>query len=158
VSKQDLLARLAQAGVQLNDLGSRLFSDSRFTTTASRLTIDTAQLSVADLGFPAGATFAELVTAAALRGLSPCELELAPNFRLQFTDQAEGFVGQPATQNQAPTGAITVASLPISEDDEDPKGFYLRRIDGVLWLRGYRSWAGHIWSAGDEFVFVSNAA
>jgi hypothetical protein len=32
-------------------------------------------------------------------------------------------------------------------------GFYLRRIQGVLWLRGYRSALEHIWSADDRFVF-----
>src|SRR6476661_5482475 len=30
----------------------------------------------------------------------------------------------------------------------------LRRIDGVLWLRGYRFRPEHIWSAGDHFVFT----
>jgi len=46
-----------------------------------------------------------------------------------------------------------VASAPLAQDDETPKGFYLRRIEGVLWLRGYRSWPGHIWSPQDMFVF-----
>jgi hypothetical protein len=32
-------------------------------------------------------------------------------------------------------------------------GFYLRRIRGVLWLRGYRSPAEHVWEAADRFVF-----
>ena len=58
-------------------------------------------------------------------------------------------------RTQAPPGAITVASLPISEQDDDPTGFYLRRIDGVLWLR---SCAGHVWKADDEFVFQKLAA
>ena len=82
-----------------------------------------------------------------------CPLELGPHLRLQFTDQPEGSLGQPVSQNCAPPGSLTVASAPLAQDDETPKGFYLRRIEGVLWLRGYRSWPGHIWSPQDMFVF-----
>jgi hypothetical protein len=39
---------------------------------------------------------------------------------------------------RAPTGAIHVASEPLSRDVEYPKGFYLRIVDGQAWLRGYR--------------------
>ena len=158
LSKSELLARLEQAAVQINALGRAMFANPRFTTTAASRTVETTECSVAGLGFAKGATFAQLVAAARTRGLSPCELELAPHFRLQFNDQQEGFVGQLPSQNEAPPGSITVASLPISEDDEDPKGFYLRRIDGVLWLRGYRSWAGHIWSSRDVLLFAGHAA
>ncbi|MGO1200370.1 MAG: hypothetical protein ACTMKY_10790 [Dermabacteraceae bacterium] len=38
---------------------------------------------------------------------------------------------------RAPRGALHVLSAPLSEDHEYPKGFYLRRVDGVSWLRGY---------------------
>jgi hypothetical protein len=153
VSKSALLAHLESQGVHLNELGRKLFADARFSTSTVPRTIETAQVTVSNLGFTSGATIAEIFAAAASRGLGPCGLELAPHMRLQFMDQTEGSATQREFRNEAPPGAITVASLPISEDDEDPKGFYLRRIDGLLWLRGYRSWAGHLWKAGDEFVF-----
>ena len=41
----------------------------------------------------------------------------------------------------------------LSDDDEVPKGFYLRRIEGVLWLRGYRAGAEHVWSPDDRLLF-----
>ena len=53
-------------------------------------------------------------------------------------------------------GAITIASAILTEDDHFPKGFYLRRIKGVLWLRGYRSRPQHIWEHDDHFVFVKD--
>ena len=86
-------------------------------------------------------------------GLSLCPLELAPHLRLQYLDQPEGYSGHPPSQHRAPPGSITVASAQLSEDDDLPKGFYLRRIEGVLWLRGYRCGAEHIWSPEDHFVF-----
>jgi hypothetical protein len=106
-----------------------------------------------ELGFPDGATYQELVAAAERRGLSLCPLELGPHLRLQFPEQPEGFIGQPPSQNRAPPGSITVASVPLANDEETPHGFYLRRIEGALWLRGYRSWPGHIWNSHDVLVF-----
>jgi len=49
--------------------------------------------------------------------------------------------------------AITIASEPLTQDDDFPKGFYVRRIKGALWLRGYRAGAAHIWEADDHLLF-----
>lgn len=40
------------------------------------------------------------------------------------------------------------------EDDDFPKGFYLRRINDALWLRGYRADHLHVWNPYDHFIFV----
>jgi hypothetical protein len=72
---------------------------------------------------------------------------------LHYRDQPEGHWGQPVRQHQAPSGSITIATERLDDDDDVPKGFYLRRIEGVLWLRGYRSGGEHIWGAGDRFLF-----
>ena len=45
------------------------------------------------------------------------------------------------------------ASDALSRDDEYPKGFYLRVVDGRAWLRGYRCDDGHSWSPDDRFIF-----
>lgn len=154
VSKGDLLLRLHAAGVRLNAYAEALFADDRFVTSPARSLVETVQVTVAELGLPGGATFERLVAQAARRGLRPCPLELGPHLRLSLPDQAEGFVGRQESRNRAPPGSITVASAALSQDDETPKGFYLRRIEGVPWLRGYRSWDGHVWSGQDNFVFV----
>ena len=153
VKKEELRSRLQRAGVLLNEAAATLFANVRFTTSLSSEPMKAATLSVAELGFPDGATFATIVERANRNGLLLCPLELGPHLRLQFTDQPEGSLGQPVSQNCAPPGSLTVASAPLAQDDETPKGFYLRRIEGVLWLRGYRSWPGHIWSPQDMFVF-----
>jgi hypothetical protein len=41
----------------------------------------------------------------------------------------------------------------LAQDESIPKGFYLRRIEGILWLRGYRSGPEHLYSPEDRFVF-----
>ena len=160
VSKAELLRLLTGAHVRLNEAGYQLFSDERFQTLELSAMIESVQTSVEGLGLSGGATFTDIVDAAASAGLSPCPLGLGPRLRLTLLDQPEGSRGMPQTKHRAPPGSITVASPPLSEDDETPKGFYLRRIDGTLWLRGYTSWSGHLWAPTDMFVFarIPNAA
>jgi len=152
-SKAELLSQLERAGVQLNDAARRLFDDERFTTSPVSSLVEIAEVSVAGLGLHDGATMAQIVEQAAARSLALCPLELAPHFRLQYTDQPEGFLGHPPSQHRAPPGSVTVASASLDEDQDTPKGFYLRIIEGTPWLRGYRSWAGHIWSPEDSLAF-----
>jgi hypothetical protein len=157
-TKAELLSDLHAAQVHLNDSALALFENELFTTTSTASIVETVELSAASLGLPSGGTFAQVLDHAARRGLSTCPLELGPHLRLQFVDQPEGFLGHPLSQDRAPPGSVTIASLPPSEDDQVPKGFYLRRIAGVLWLRGYRSWPGHVWSPEDAFVFATARA
>lgn len=154
VAKAELLSRLEAAGVLLNEAAHTLFADPRFTTSPAASRVDVVETSVAALGLPDGGTFAQIVERAAAQDLLLCPLELGPHLRLEFVDQEEGFIGQPLTQHRAPPGSLTLASAPLAEDEETPKGFYLRRIEGVLWLRGYRSWPGHPWSPQDMLAFI----
>lgn len=154
VSKAALLRRLHAAGVQLNEAAQTLFDDARFAPTSTATSVSVRSESVAGLGFREGATFAEIRARSADLGLSLCPLELGPHLRLEDLAQAEGSMGRSEMRHCAPPGALTVLSPPLDDDDETPKGFYLRRIDGTLWLRGYRSWPGHVWSPSDELVFL----
>jgi hypothetical protein len=154
LTKSELLQELRRNSISLNESGERLLVSDLFTTSETRYTVTTVELTVGDLGFPRGATIAEIYTRAAMLGLSRCPLELGPHLRLQYPDQPEGYWGKPFRQHQAPYGSITIASEPLTEDDDFPKGFYLRRIKGELWLRGYRSGPQHVWKADDHFIFV----
>lgn len=153
-TKAELLQCLAKAGVQINPAGHQLFADERFRTLKLPSIVESVQTTVAGLGLSRGGTFAHILEAAAEHGLSVCPLELGPHLRLVLLDQAEGALGFTQTPHRAPPGSITVASAPLSEDDETPKGFYLRRIEGTLWLRGYKSWSGHVWGPEDMFLFA----
>ena len=156
VVKSDLLSQLLKQGVRLNPLAVQLFSDDGFQTSVEQRTLAVVQVSVADLGLSQGGGFEEIAARALARGYSLCPLEVGPHFRLAYADQAEGFLGQTPSQKCAPPGSVTVASQPISEDDDAPKGFYLRVIKGLPWLRGYRSWPGHVWAPTDVLAFVES--
>jgi|CXWL01.1.fsa_nt_gi hypothetical protein len=153
MSRLELVRGLRERDVQLNRHAEVLFEDRRFETLGSRHDIEIAALSVAELGFDDGATHAQIVARASEYGLVECPLEVGPHLRLQFLDQPDSSDGTRLTPGRAPPGCITVASLPLDDTDETPKGFYLRRVDGGLWLRGYQSWSGHIWSSEDVLVF-----
>ncbi|MBS1911231.1 MAG: helicase [Bacteroidetes bacterium] len=149
-----LLTELERCGVQLNDAARTLLACPQFPWSPEWYELSTVELSVRDLGLANGAGISEVRAKAAAIGLLAPPIELAPHMRLQYLDQPEGSLGFPATQHRAPPGSLTIVSAPLSEADDVPKGFYLRRIEGMLWLRGYMSGPDHIWDAGDRLVFV----
>ncbi len=153
MGKSELLAALREHDIQLNQAAESLFQDPRFRTLGGRHVVEIAALSVAELGFGEGATYGQLIARALESGLVECPLEVGPHLRMQFRDQPDSADGKPPTHGRAPPGSITVASSPIDDGDDTAKGFYLRRVAGVSWLRGYRSWPGHIWSPEDVVVF-----
>lgn len=154
-SKTQLLSQLAVVGKELNDAAQALFASELFNVLETTQSLTTVELSVGQLGFSQGATQPQLFEQALSLGMQLAPIELGPHLRLQYLDQPEGFWGHPETKYQAPPGSIQIASAPLSEDDQFPKGFYLRRIKGVLWLRGFWSDLQHVFQPTDRFVFCS---
>ena len=160
LSKNDLLDRMQIAGIKVNAVGLELFADETFRTQQVPSIIEVVQTTIGELGLPHGGVLANVIDAAEARGLALCPLELGSHLRLALPDQEEGAVGFEATEHKAPPGSITVVDYRPRDDEGEYRGFYLRRIEGTLWLRGYTSWAGHIWHAQDRLAFTSarNAA
>lgn len=151
VHKSELIRQLSERQIETNVYAEQLFADERFTTSDVRILLPTIELSVGELGFPEGATLPQVFEKAAELGFQRCPLELAPHLRLQYGEQSDGGSASLPGGNQAPQGS---ASEPLSDDHKFPKGFYLRKIDGMLWLRGYCCDFEHVWQESDRFVFV----
>ncbi len=113
---------------------------------------DVVQCTVGQLGVGTGATLFSIFSKAREAGLSLCPTITGPYLRLAMTAQ-ESAPDAVMSNGSAPSGSITVASAPLDEDDVLPKGFYLRAVNDVLWLRGYRATEGHIWSPDDCLAF-----
>ncbi|MGG5791473.1 helicase [Bacillus cereus] len=154
LTKSQLIQKLQQYSILMNEYGERLLADDKFTTSNTKYSLKTVELTVIDLGFPDGATTDQLFKRASELGLELCPLELGPQLRLEYLEQPEGYLGTASQQHQAPSGSITIASEILTKDDDFPKGFYLRRINGVLWLRGYIADHLHVWKPEDHFIFV----
>lgn len=153
LTKSQLVRRLRELSIRLNRSAVKLFGDDRFITSDTKYALETVELTVGALGYAQGATSDDIFRRARQLGLELCPLELGPYLRMAYLDQPEGSFGTPPRRHQAPAGSVTIASEPLDEDRDTPKGFYLRRIDGILWLRGYVADATHIWNPGDHLVF-----
>lgn len=153
-TKIQLMAELNWKAIHMNELGEQLLSDDRFTLSEYTYQLITVELSVRDFGFTEGASLEQIFEMAEQLGLQIGPLELGPYIRLAYLDQPEGSAGITARTQRAPYGSITIATEIMDASDEFPKGFYLRRINGELWLRGYVADNEHIWDPDDRFVFV----
>jgi hypothetical protein len=153
-SREELRARLIDVGVQFNQAAEDLFSDLRFQPSEQAAEVKVTARSVSDLGLSQGADYVQITERAKEMGLAECPLELAAYLRVQYLDQPVSSKRPKDAEPGSPPGALTVASAPLDDSDETPKGFYLRNIDGTLWLRGYWSDALHSFHPDDVFVFV----
>jgi len=138
----DLRQQLEAAGIGLNERAQLLFEDERYVASESPRQIETVELELRDLGLVDGGTTAEVHRAAIDGGLAICPLEVAPYLRMQWIDQAEG-------------RWVVVSSPLTAGGPEVPTGFYLRRVDGRLWLRGYFASSDYIWPADERVVFCA---
>lgn len=153
LTKSQLFHKLQQYSILMNEYAERLLADERFTTSNTKYNLQTVEITVGDFGFPDGTTTAQIFNRASELGLELCPLELGPYLRLEFLDQPEDYSANLLKRHQAPSGSITIASKFLTEDDDFPKGFYLRRINEELWLRGYCADHLHVWNPNDHFIF-----
>jgi hypothetical protein len=151
LSRLELRAALDGFGVLLNASAEVLLNSAIFD--GQRLeSFDVVQCTVEQLGIRKGATLSSIFSRAHEAGLSLCPNFTGPYLRLAMAGQ-ESAPDSVMSNGSAPSGSITVASAPLDDDDVLPKGFYLRTVNGVLWLRGYRATEEHIWSPDDCFAF-----
>lgn len=149
LSRAELTAELTARGIRLNVHAETLIDE--FEQRAPDL-IGVTERTVEELGFTDGASLSQIFDAALRAGLRLCPADTGPYLRLALIDQPDAS-DSVMSSGRAPSGSVTVASAPVSMDDEHPKGFYLRVVDGESWLRGYRCDDEHVWSPDDRFVF-----
>ena len=137
----ELLQELKEQRIQFNPFALQLFEDQVIQTKQHAQTLSLSIVTPSELGASFGATLAELVAHAALKGLEPCPLAVAPNLLLQ---------GISLTKDEY----VTLASLPLAKEETYPRGLYLRKRDDGLWLRGYRCDDDFIFPPSMKFVFI----
>jgi len=156
LTKSQLLQKLKQHSILLNKFAEQLFTDDKFTVSDKIYSVRTVELKVRNLGFSEGATIHQVYKKANQFDLKLCPLELGPYLRMNYLDQPEGYLGKPFWKNRSPYGAIKIATEILSNDVDFPKGFYLRKIKGVLWLRGYIADDLHVLDPDDHIIFCQN--
>lgn len=151
-TRAQLLRRLEQADVHLNEHARTLLDDPAFDAPAPQ-TLHLVQRSVGQLNFPDGATQPQAFAAARQQGLQLCPVVTGPYLRLALTEQRNA-PDSVLSAGRPPSGAVHVASPPVSQDVDHPKGFYLRVVDGQAWLRGYRCDDSYVWPADVYLTFA----
>ncbi|WP_424023802.1 hypothetical protein [Microbacterium sp.] len=154
LSREELLAQLSAEGVLLNAHAEMLIAGPAFDNISGGEKISITARSLIDLGLVDGASLSQIYARAEAQGLHLCPPVTAPYLRLATREQASA-PDAVLSSRRAPSGSLTVAARAPWEDDELPKGFYLRVIEGQTWLRGYRCDDEHIWSPDDRFAFRS---
>lgn len=148
--KVELLNKLDESKIKLNEFAYRIFNSDRFNPSGLSSAITIIECSLSDLGLISGGDWEAIEKAIYTFKLAHCPIELAPYIRFLYADQAESRVD---SINRNPPGAITIFSKPLFEDDDFPRGFYLRNFDGAMWLRGYRCSEDYHWGPDDRMIF-----
>ncbi|RJO58882.1 hypothetical protein C4546_04755 [Candidatus Parcubacteria bacterium] len=128
---------MENAGIRVGDYASSMLKHSMFTLASA---LELVRVSVADLGFPSGATRAQIYEAALCNGLSLCPAEVGPQVRLQYMDQPKG-------------ERFFIAMEPIPDSVGNPLVFYVERADVARWLIGRWSKPDYVWYGDDQWVF-----
>ncbi|NQU84038.1 MAG: hypothetical protein HQ536_05000, partial [Parcubacteria group bacterium] len=82
----DFCRAFKENGCCVSDWALDILKKPAFTVVSQPTTIDLVVRSVAELGFPDGATRKEIYERAAKLGLELCPAEVGPQFRLQYKD------------------------------------------------------------------------
>jgi hypothetical protein len=140
-SKQELVAEMKQAGINIYEYAQQMMDSPDFTTLPQKDDIDLVRLRVQDLGLKGTPTTDEVYAKASELGLDLCPAEVGPQLRLKDKDQPLGewyFIGMKQ----------------IAGRRGDPSVFYLVRNEDGLWLDD--GWAFPVgkWNPDDEFVFA----
>lgn len=151
-SRTELRRSLRDAGVRLNAHAETLLAHPAFDDPGER-TLRVVERTVEDLGLVGGAVQSRVFAAARGLGLELCPLVAGPYLRLALTDQVDA-PDSVLSAGRAPTGAIHIASEPVSEHVDHPRGFYLRVVDGQSWLRGYCCDDTYVWTPEQRIAFA----
>ncbi|HSN02285.1 MAG TPA: hypothetical protein VLS91_02260 [Acidimicrobiales bacterium] len=151
MSRRELLSALGAFGVRLNAAASELLDGAAFDHQ-EKVAFRVVQRTLAQLGFANGAVMSSIVARAHDVGLSLCPAITGPYLRLALANQ-ESAPDAVMSNGSAPSGSITVAAVAPEGGEEMPRGFYVRAVNGVLWLRGYHASDEHVWSPDDHFAF-----
>lgn len=152
LSRQDIEKRLAAASVELNDYARVLLAHKIFDSVSLAEPVNFASFRLQDLGLRQPATLKTIFERATSRGLALCPPAAGPYLRLATLDQ-QNSVNAVLSAGKNPSDSLTISSLPLGGDDF-PKGFYLRVVDGVPWLRGYRCDDAYEFAPEDAFIFM----
>lgn len=153
IPKDQISTVLKANNIRINEYAKAYMNHSAFQTEEMRSQITLVLCSLQELGLKNGAVYADIFSRASELGLYPCQPSTGLFLRLSYLNQAQSRNSILSGTHHSPDSAVTVLSEFLEEDDNFPKGLYLRNVDGILWLRGYICDKAYKWSFEDVFAF-----
>ncbi|MFH0928530.1 MAG: hypothetical protein V1821_03595 [bacterium] len=160
-TKDEYISAIQKAGIKISNWAEQLLNSKAFSVKktvggllsrfrSKRIerseleTLDLVKLSVADLGFPNGATVQQIYDQAEKLGLGvredACPAETGPAYRLQYSEQ-------PLNE------WVLVGMRPIAVSDGLPEVFLVRHSVRGQWLDTCNAYPDFRYSAADQWVF-----
>lgn len=137
-TKDQIKAELQEKKIYVSDWANQLMESKDFTVLKSAETADLVRLTIADLGFPDGATTDEIYKKAKDLGLELCPAEVGPHLRLSY-------VGG---------GWMYIAMKQITDRGGYPEVFVLGRDGAGLSLHANGAELSRRWYSPYRFVFL----
>lgn len=140
---------MQKAGMKITDWAKDIMGKPAFTVANKEEEVILAEITVADLGFKDGATYAAICekvvgTEVSFEGqdyiVELCPNEVGSQLRLQRPNQEKG-------------EWLRIAMEPITDSDGDLRIFNVGHGDGYLWLSGSFGHPDHVYRGGSHFVF-----
>src|SRR5690554_1257522 len=82
LTKSELIQKMQQQSISMNEYAKRLLSHDRFTSSDTKYSLQIVEITIKDLGFSNGATLPQIFKRASELGLALCPLELGAHLRL----------------------------------------------------------------------------
>lgn len=130
------LRTLRERGILINRYAEMVIAHPCFSAAGPGETT-VVIVSLKELGLERGASLDELFRHIEGTQFTPCPPDTGFFLRLAWTDQPQSQNSILTGTHGSPDQAVTVLSERLERDDAFPRGLYLRRVDGNLWLRGY---------------------
>lgn len=158
VAQGAVLDVLNANSIQVNEYARVFFSHRHFDAESLAPQITLVLCSLAELGIARDAVLTEIAAKARARGLCLCHAGTGLFLRLAYVQQPQSRNPVLSGAQRSPDGAVVAFSEFLEQDDDFPKGLYLRNVDGQLWLRGYVCDDEYRWPADTIFAFEKRAA
>lgn len=136
MTAEQSMQMLKERGILTNRYAEKYISSLCFSARGpEEITVVIASLE--ESGLERGASLDELFRRIKGTQFRPCPPDTGFFLRLAWTDQPQSQNSILSGTHSSPDQAVTVLSEMLERDDTFPKGLYLRKVDGNLWLRGY---------------------
>ena len=152
--RDELEKILEENNIRTNRYAEEYFSHPGFSTEIAE-SCSIAIVSLEEIGLGDGGTLNVISEHMSGLGLKVCPANAGLFLRLAWKEQTQSSNSVLSGTHEAPDQAVTVFSEPLERSDDFPKGLYLRKVDGDLWLRGYVCDDSYTFPADALFAFVT---